>query len=267
MRIDVTIATRNSRMTIEKCIQCIKSFVPYNRIIVIDDSQDETPKIAERLGCEVYHMHGLLGEIRLKQAELARTEWIASIDSDVFVYPNWWREMGPFLSRPNVGAISCFVDSSTASIYPEYDKFTKYMIMQIRKIAATGAIDETLIRRKILVECTDLKKKRIHGGEDGYIGRFLRKKGYIWVTIEKPLGFHFHQDPLGWLKNGRRRMGMSSRIRFGFSLGILQVLRTPFMNTFFWLKYSRKMRSFNFSLWFFLIYLSLIELIGFLANE
>ena len=263
MKIDVTIATKNSAKTIAKCIQCIQSFVPYNRIIVIDDSQDETPKIAQRLGCEVYHLHGLLGEIRLKQAELAETEWIASIDSDVFVYPNFWREMEPFLSKPNVGAISGYLDSSLANIYPDYDKFTKYRTMQLRKTIGIGSGGETLIRRKLLLQCTESLEK-VHAGEDGIIGRFVRKKGYRWVTVEKSIAFHFHEDPIAHMKNAYRVMGVSKRIRSGFPLGIFQVLKTPLMETFFWLKYARKTRSFSFSLWFYLIHFSLIEFIGFL---
>lgn len=227
MKIDVTIATKNSSKTIAKCIQCIKSFIPYNRIIVIDGSQDETPKIAQRLGCEVYHLPSLLGEIRLKQAELAETPWIASIDLDVFVYPNWWREVSQFLKQPNVGAISGYLDSSIASILPDYDKFTKYRTMQLRKIIGIGSGGNTLIRRELL-QCTELLKK-VHAGEDGIIGRFVRKKGYRWITVEKPIAFHFHEDPIAHMKNEYRWMGVSKRIRFGFPLGILQVLKTPLM--------------------------------------
>jgi glycosyltransferase involved in cell wall biosynthesis len=263
MRIDVTIATKNSGKTIAKCIHHIKSFVPYNRIIVIDDSQDETPKIASRLGCEVHHLHSLLGEVRLKQAELAETPWIASIDSDVFVYPNWWKEVSQFIKQPNVGAISGYQDSSLANVFPDFDKFTKYRTMQLRKFVGIGSGGNTLMRRELLLQCSELSK-RVHGGEDAVIGRFMRKKGYRWITIEKPISFHFHEDPIVHMRNEYRWIGVSKRIRFGLILGIFQVLKTPIMETFFWLKYAKEKRSFNFSIWFYLIHFSLVQLIGFL---
>lgn len=263
MKVDVTIATKNSASTIERCIECIKLHIPYNRIIVIDDSEDQTAEIAERLGCEVYHVPALLGVKRFKQAELAETEWVASIDSDVFVYPNWWSEISSYLKQPDVGAISGYLDSKFVIFFPEYDKFTKYIAMQIRKIIGAGPIGNTLIRRNIVLECTELLKN-VHGGEDTIIGRFVREKGYKWVTVEKPIGLHFHEDPVGHNINASYRGGVSKRIRFGFLLGIMEVLKTPLINTFFWLKYSKQMRTFNFSLYFFLVHLSLVEFIGFL---
>ena len=53
MKIDVTIATKNNEDTIKKCIESIKKNIPYNNIILIDDSDDRTPEIAISLGAKV----------------------------------------------------------------------------------------------------------------------------------------------------------------------------------------------------------------------
>jgi len=55
MKIDVTIATKNSEETIEQCIRNIRKYIPYSRIILIDDSENATAKIAKRFGAEVVH--------------------------------------------------------------------------------------------------------------------------------------------------------------------------------------------------------------------
>ncbi|MCX8171148.1 MAG: glycosyltransferase [Candidatus Bathyarchaeota archaeon] len=104
--VDVLIVTFNSARTLEKCLEAIRRSVPYERILIGDGgSIDDTIAIARRNGVEVYSFTGddnKIGRIRYKLAEKAGTDWILYIDSDVYVYQNYWFVMRRTM-RSNIG--------------------------------------------------------------------------------------------------------------------------------------------------------------------
>lgn len=208
MKIDVTIATKNNEETIEKCIQCIKDNIPFNEIIIIDDSDDRTPEIAKRMGARVITKKALLGEKRFLQAKYSNTEWIASIDSDVFVFPNWWETMEKEIST-SVGAINSFLESDFNKILPEYERFTKFQSIQyFNKTGKGSTMANNLIKRNLLLKMEkDLCD--IHAGEDSIIGRKIKEYGYSWTKITTITGFHYHENPLEHHKMAYIRQGRS----------------------------------------------------------
>jgi len=261
MKIDVTIATKNSEDTIEQCIRNIKKCIPYNRIILIDDSQDDTTKIAKRFGAEVVHFPQKLGPTRVKQAEVSDTEWIASIDSDVFVYPNWWKVMGRYIAH-DVGIIRSFMDGSIKKVIPSYDSFTKYLTEKTflrRKITTT--MGNNLIRRHILLSCRE-KLANIHAGEDTIIGQHVVDMGYTCVVIREITALHYHKDPISHIKRSYYRDGESCVINRGKLMGLLTTFFSFIDISKNWIDYSFYLKIVDFKLYRLLLFLFIEKIKG-----
>jgi glycosyltransferase involved in cell wall biosynthesis len=252
-KIDVTIASKNNEDTIQRCIVNIKKFIPYNKIIVIDDSTDNTPQIAKDLGAIVYHVPALLGEKRYLQAKLSETEWIAIIDSDIFVFPNWWREMSKEI-KPGVGVINGFLASDFEQLFPSYEKYTKFKSLKhFERTGLRAAIGNNLIRRDLLLSLKEnLVNKNIHAGEDTVIGEKIRESSYTTKVVTNPIGFHFHNDPIEHHCMAYKREGESIIKKNGLK-GIINLF-FGFVNIQInWITYSYNSRGIDFKLYKFLI--------------
>ena len=185
MRVDVTVATKNSAQTIATCIKAIRKNIPVNNLIIIDGgSTDETTSIAKFLGANVKVNTGLLGSVRYTQAEECRTEWIAIIDSDVYIYPSWWSEVSRHTDQPDVGMVLAIGDSpiDRFAIYGDY-------IAYIAARFGSAAFSNTLVRRELILSCRQLLNN-VHAGEDTIFARHLLRLGMRIITIQKRLVYH-----------------------------------------------------------------------------
>lgn len=89
--ISVIIITKNEEEVIEECIVSIKPLA--DEIIVIDDSSDKTPEIAEKLGAKVVkNSFKDFSDQRNKALEIARYDWLFYIDADERATPEFIKE-------------------------------------------------------------------------------------------------------------------------------------------------------------------------------
>lgn len=249
--VDVAITTKNNEDTIEKCIKSIKKYVPYNKIIVLDDSDDKTPQIAEDLGATVYWTPALLGEKRYLQAKFTETDWIASIDSDVFVFPKWWEKLSGEI-EPEVGVVNGFLSSNLENVFPAYERYTKFnSLRNFTKTGMRNTMANNLIRRDLLLALKD-DLKDVHAGEDTVIAQKIKERGYKTRIVTEPTAYHFHQDPLKHHINAYERFGKSIIKRYGFR-GIIKLFSLLVDINAKWIIYSFNLRCLDFRLYKFLL--------------
>lgn len=104
----VEILTRNSALTLERCLESVKDFA---EIIVLDgNSTDGTLDIAKRYGCKIYKQYETnepnvvirdYSEVRNKGLRLASYEWFMFIDSDEYLSQEAVEEIRLIVSGPN----------------------------------------------------------------------------------------------------------------------------------------------------------------------
>jgi len=248
MRIDVSIATKNNAKTIGRCLQAISETIPVSRLVVVDGgSTDDTIEIAKSMSAEIKINKGLLGSVRYYQAQKCSSDWIAIIDSDIYIYPSWWTELSHYMGEPDVGMILAIGDSpkDRLSIYEDY-------ITHIAKRFGSVAFSNTLVRRELILSCNELLEN-IHAGEDTIFGRYLRRIGMRVITIQKRLVYHdkniVDEHPGAFL-----RWGESLRIRGGTD-GARELAKTLKNNLRNWLIFTKETRRLSISLLLFLLYL------------
>jgi glycosyltransferase involved in cell wall biosynthesis len=255
--IDVTVATKNSARTLNRCLSAINANIPVHQLIVVDgNSTDGSTELAKRRGASVVAEGGLLGRVRYVQALSCQTEWVAYVDSDVYIYESWWPHVSRYLNTPNVGMILGEADAPIAKL-PIYEKYLKHIT---RKFGA-AAFSNALIRRELVLSCKELLDD-IHAGEDTILARHLRGLGMRIVTLSTPLFYHdktaVDDHPKAFF-----RWGQSSRI-VGGRAGLKNLAKTLKNNIRNWWIFTTETGQVNMQLLAFLLYLWWQMLLGYL---
>lgn len=255
----MTVATKDSARTIARCIRTIRDNVPFREIIVVDGgSSDETVRIARSLGAKVKVSTGLLGSVRYFQAQQCSTEWIAIVDSDVYLYPAWWTEVSRYIKEPDVGMVLAIGDSpmNRFRIYGDYSAHIAHRF-------GSAAFSNTLVRRKLILSCRELTN-RVHAGEDTIFARYLRRIGKRIITVQRRLVYHdkniVDEHPRAFL-----RWGESLRMSGGV-YGARELAKTLKNNLRNWWIFTRDTRTLSFRLLAFLVYLWFWSLVGYVRR-
>ncbi len=105
--VDVLVRTANSARTLESALAPARRWLPVHRFIVVDRaSTDDTQAIAKRYGAEIYVDEVGIGRATHWALELADTELVLFLDSDVTLRrPDFYREALRTIARPGVGAV------------------------------------------------------------------------------------------------------------------------------------------------------------------
>lgn len=182
--------------------------LPYEHIILVDDSADETREVFERWclrhgkAFTISHsnLYGYSKPTRATARQTAidiflggfRDGWLMFIDDDVIVNPGWWDEALSLIAKPNIGLIWGLNFDSRVERF-EYLKLLKvdYEDTLIREFYRRGGTHDILVRREAI------KGIRIppdlHVFEDWYILRHVQNQGY-GVGIVKAGVVHYNPD-------------------------------------------------------------------------
>lgn len=258
--IDVTVATKNSVRTLDKCLKAIRTNIPVHRLIVVDaGSSDGTLEVAKKYNATVVTEPGPLGRVRYVQAQSCLTEWIAYVDSDVYVYGSWWSEVSPYINDKLVGMVLGFADAPVTTL-PIYEVYLKHIARKF----GTAAFSNTLIRRRLVLSCQDLLAN-IHAGEDTIVARHIKKAKMQIVTIPVSLCLH-DKTAVDDHPKAFYRWGQSSRL-VGGTEGLKNLAKTLKNNVRNWFIFTLDTKRVSMPLLAFVIYLWGWMLIGYVEGN
>jgi len=103
--ITAVVLSKNSEKKIENCLKSLKGWA--DEIIVVDgESGDDTVKIAQRYGAQVYS-HKFLGAFSAERnfgTDKAGSEWVLQLDSDEIVTDDFKKKCGDILPKTSCAA-------------------------------------------------------------------------------------------------------------------------------------------------------------------
>ena len=99
--------TYNSAQTLVHCLESIRRVAPESRLLVVDHhSNDESVRIAQEFGAEIFSEAKGLGYARQLCFDLTNSEYIAFVDSDVEIVRNDFLDIATqALSQRQYGAV------------------------------------------------------------------------------------------------------------------------------------------------------------------
>jgi glycosyltransferase involved in cell wall biosynthesis len=255
----VCVVEKNSAKTLDRCLTSIRRHVPCHNLIVSDGySTDESLSIAKKYTDRVYVDSGFLGAARYRAAEASTTKWIAFVDSDVYLYKDWWPNMRMVIRNPHVGWVTALSDFPC--LIPLYRKYWEYLC----RMHGGTAFSNTLVRRDLILDCPALLQ--VHAGEDWVAKKHILDLGLEAPTLKKVLSYHDNDHFKSHL-SGYYRWGRSYKLRYGaaqgLALGYLSFARYPFVD---WFKYGRK-EGFSLRLLFVIGLLGFCGLFGILNGK
>lgn len=200
-KIDVLVVTFNNSRTLRTCLNCIRKYIPYNRVIIGDGgSSDATVRIAREMGAQVYMYQGkdnMIGRIRYKIAKRAETEWVLFIDSDTYVYPSFWKIISRHM-KTGVGIVMAAQDTP-------YGAGKEYYEWASRRLGF-ATFSNALVPRRLILECTELIFT--NNCEDSVYESYLMGRNCAVVRIFQNLSYH--DKPLRFSYASFRRSGRES---------------------------------------------------------
>lgn len=204
MNYSIIIPAHNSEATISRCINAIlaSNFDEEFEIIVVDDgSQDNTAKIAERLGAQVIRNTSCRGPAFTRNlgAKNAKSDIYIFIDSDVLLFEDTLQKITDFLkSEEGFVAVSCnfYPRCEMVDTFSRYKHlYTYYSYLNQPKLV-NWTFTSALAVKKSAFENIRGFNERLLVNEDNVFGKELRKKGYKVGFCSNVFVHHLHRYPL-----------------------------------------------------------------------
>jgi len=164
-RIDVCIITKCK--VPRRCIQAIKQYVPYKRIIISN--------LPSR------------GAARQECIEQVSTDIFAFIDDDVIVTQNWFKEMKFWLNKLNAGAVTGVPKLYSKTPARKYMELLNRVSINFKSLPRQV---DCLHTGACLIKTESIKGIKIpsalHHREDLYITEYIKSKGFTCWRVPVP---------------------------------------------------------------------------------
>lgn len=231
--IDVIICTKNSGKTLKPVLERVFQNIPVSNLIIIDGgSTDDTLRIANKYTDKIYFDGGKpIGFSRALGLELAKTEIVAFIDSDVYIPKNWYKKLIGYFSDPKTavatGALFYGCNVKPLRKLYEYKYFNENRI--------NWGLNNALLRRETIIKIGNIRQD-LFSSEDIELYKRINKIGFNWVCDNSVISHHpssliDYLNHIKWWSKGAAKTGLYS-IRHiinlalgGFLIGIILAIK------------------------------------------
>jgi glycosyltransferase involved in cell wall biosynthesis len=186
-KVDLVMWTKNGAQTLPPVLKRIGEVIEEkfvnNRIIVDDNSTDNTREIAKTFGWRVVLNEGAgISDGANTALRMVKTEWFVSFEQDLLLARNWWERIPKLLLAENVAVASGMRVSSIDTI----KKIEEYSTESYRKKGTFAlydfgrTLDNTIYKTSIIRMLGGFPKMSVSAGVDTALAAHLRKNGYQW---------------------------------------------------------------------------------------
>jgi glycosyltransferase involved in cell wall biosynthesis len=186
-KVDLVMWTKNGAETLPFVLKRIGKVIPdefvNNRIIVDDNSTDNTREIAKAYGWQVVSNEGTGisdgANTALKKVE---TEFFISFEQDLFLARDWWERVPKLLLNEDVAVASGMRMANIDTIR----KIDEYSIESYKRKGTFASydfgrtLDNTIYKTSIIRMLGGFPKISVPTGVDTILATNLRKNGYHW---------------------------------------------------------------------------------------
>ncbi len=229
--------TKNSmKPSLPDTLASVYANIPVSRLIVVDGgSTDGTVEFVSKQKnvLLIDDSEGTRATARQRGIESVETPLFAFVDSDVILQDGWYALAAARFS-PDVGGVSTFP-------YQQGDEGDTQRA--IAKLYGLGSVSDLAGRKRFdtaaAVVRTDAVRgiripKELQAGEDEYIGRVIRERGFRAFVVSSPVIYHQRTEPQTDSPIARGRLLRSQGWRTGRYMARQALLSLP-EGAFIWL--------------------------------
>src|SRR4030067_1655620 len=198
-KVDLVMWTKNGSETLPLTLKRIGEVIPKavvnKRIIVDDDSSDNTRQIATALGWTVIPNkgHGISDGANTALANV-NSEFFISFEQDLLLARDWWNRIPPLLENPKVAAASGirFADKPRGIRKLQQYVAKKYRgeanlasWLRSRQTAAFTlgkTLDNTIYKTSTIKSLGGFPMTRVNAGVDTILAYEIDQAGYEWIV-------------------------------------------------------------------------------------
>ena len=199
VKVDLVMWTRNGGATLPSVLKRISEVIPEavinKRIIVDDDSGDNTRQIAANFGWTVIPNkgHGISDGANTALENVA-SEFFISFEQDLLLARDWWNRIPPLLDNPKVAVASGmrFADKPHGIRKLQQYVAKKYRgdanldsWLRSRQTAAFTlgkTLDNTIYKTSTIKSIGGFPRMRVNAGVDTILAYEIDQAGYEWVV-------------------------------------------------------------------------------------
>ncbi|TRO46045.1 glycosyltransferase [Candidatus Bathyarchaeota archaeon] len=196
---DLVMWSKNGSKTLPSVLKRIGEVVPEeftgNRIIVDDNSSDNTPKIAKSFGWQVLFNEGTgISDGANTALKHVKSKYFISFEQDMLLAREWWEKIPPLLKNPSVAAASGmrFADKPRG-----VKKLQQYVAKKYRGESSLSAwlksrqmaaftlgktLDNTIYKTEIVKALGGFPKMPVNAGVDTVLAYKVNQAGYQWIV-------------------------------------------------------------------------------------
>jgi len=194
------VPTFNSEKTIRRCLVSIQNqnITPKEILVVDAGSTDNTVKIAQELGVKTIVKDSTLGLAAARNIGIQNTtgEYVASVDSDVELSPEWLKIVLNAIKKEGVGGVGGrLIETSSIYTIQQWRFFHMQQNWGEKEITPKflfGA--DNIYRREALLNAGLYDESFTTNHEDVDICEKLTKKGYRLLYLPEATCFHLRED-------------------------------------------------------------------------
>jgi glycosyltransferase involved in cell wall biosynthesis len=198
-KVDLVMWTKNGAKTLPFVLEQIDRVVPNKsvnkRLIIDDNSIDDTREIAKSFGWQIFDNQGSgVSDGANTALRRVETEYFVSFEQDLLLAENWWLQIPSYLSKPNVAVANgtrlpgqepaglrklkeLELDRHFCPRYCEPDDYGK-------------TLDNTIYKTKVIRDIGGFPCTKANSGVDMILANRLRKAGFLWLVTNKVQSLH-----------------------------------------------------------------------------
>lgn len=208
--LDLVMWTKNGAETLVPVFRQINKVLPHkivkNKIIVDDDSVDETRSIAEAFGWQVIANKGTgISDGTNTALDQVKSEFFASFEQDLVLAYDWWRKISKYFSDPHV-AIASGVRLPSQPL--ALRKLQEYATLRYQQRTENSeaylygkTLDNTLYRTSIIKEIGGFPELLFSAGVDNVLAQRIQQHGFKWTVDFSVKSLHLRKGLVDELKH------------------------------------------------------------------
>lgn len=210
VKVDLVMWTKNGAQTLPKVLKQINEVIPeasvHKRIIVDDESTDETRQIATSFGWTVIPNEGHgISDGANTALKAVTSDFFISFEQDLLLASHWWQKIPSLLENPSVAAASGmrFADKPigvkkmqmyVGKKYRGEEKMASWLKSRDMSAFTLGkTLDNTIYKTKIIRAIGGFPKLRINAGVDTTLAYKIDHFGYKWVVDYNMQSIHLRK--------------------------------------------------------------------------
>lgn len=185
LMVDVVVCTKDRLDQLLGCIPMIRKLIPYAKIFVFEGSLNPNWRVLDALkdkyDVEIVSVpHLTFGAVRNLVMKTCRSDYVAMVDDDIRLKPDWFEVLMQEFSDSKVVAVSSKLIFENALISK---------LSWSNKRTSGGSGGAAIYDRKAILEIGNFNEK-IHRGEDMELELRIQAAGKLWLKSHKTWAYH-----------------------------------------------------------------------------